>query len=111
MSERMICAEISYASPGSRVIRSSIWLANTTVSFGVAAHAAGMTEVNGNAAADAIKARLFNMPRLCNMPSLPVSWCLSENTLNRHSPDGQPIRSSERQRNRPLKQPATGQPV
>jgi hypothetical protein len=49
------------------VIRSSIWLANTTVSFGVAAHAAGITEVSGNAAADAIRARLFNMP------SLPIS--------------------------------------
>src|SRR5277367_53741 len=39
----------------------SIWSANTTVSFGVAAHAAGIIEVNGNAVADAIKARLFNM--------------------------------------------------
>ena len=37
---------------------SSIWLAITTVSFGVAAHAAGMSEVSGNAAADPIKARL-----------------------------------------------------
>jgi hypothetical protein len=67
------------------------------VSFGVAAHAAGIAEVNGNAAADAIKARLFNMP------GPPVSWCSSENTLNRHSPDGQPIWSSDR----PLKHAAT----
>jgi hypothetical protein len=43
---------------------SSIWLANTTVSFGVAAHAAGITDVNGSTAADAIKARLFNMRSL-----------------------------------------------
>ena len=43
------------------MIRSSIWLANTTVSFGVAAHAAGMNEVNGNTVADAIKVRLFSM--------------------------------------------------
>jgi hypothetical protein len=44
------------------VIRSSIWLANTTVSFGVAAHAAGIAEVNVSAVAEAITARLFNMP-------------------------------------------------
>jgi hypothetical protein len=34
------------------------------VSFGVAAHAAGINEVNGKAVADATKTRLFNMLRL-----------------------------------------------
>jgi hypothetical protein len=47
----------------------SIWSANTTVSFGVAAHAAGIIEVNGNAVADTIKARLFNM---CSLPVLSI---------------------------------------
>src|ERR1700756_140452 len=55
------CVAISYDSPGSKVMMPSSCHAITTVSFGVAARAAGVANAIANAAANATKQSLFGI--------------------------------------------------